>query len=233
MNKFIFEGTINGQTYNNMKEYNDTILDLIAKGENIEAMTHTTTVKETTSTTTDKLEPKYPGFTLDGEWNDTDFIDYYVEHPHLFESWLNENYTNAENGEYDNLCGCKVKEILNKLYEYDKKNDNQLATKLEELDKLEKFISKLESAGEVIRGYHDVYFTIKENKDDKELELDKCLCDIKCERKCKNSCCDHKCDYECEYSCCDCECNEEKKEKELYNKIFRDLKECLKDWRIF
>lgn len=41
MKKTVFEGVINGQVYNNVKEYNDVISTMIAKGEVFEASTST------------------------------------------------------------------------------------------------------------------------------------------------------------------------------------------------
>ena len=44
MKKTVFEGVINGQVYNNVKEYNDVISAMIAKGEAFEASTSTKTI---------------------------------------------------------------------------------------------------------------------------------------------------------------------------------------------
>lgn len=44
MKKTVFEGVINGQVYNNVKEYNDVITTMIAKGEAFEASTSTKTI---------------------------------------------------------------------------------------------------------------------------------------------------------------------------------------------
>lgn len=44
MKKTVFEGVINGQVYNNVKEYNDVISTMIANGEVFEASTSTKTI---------------------------------------------------------------------------------------------------------------------------------------------------------------------------------------------
>jgi hypothetical protein len=44
MRKTIFEGVINGQVYNNVKEYNDVITTLLANGETFTASTSTKTI---------------------------------------------------------------------------------------------------------------------------------------------------------------------------------------------
>lgn len=44
MKKTVFEGVINGQVYNNVKEYNDVISTMIANGEAFEASTSTKTI---------------------------------------------------------------------------------------------------------------------------------------------------------------------------------------------
>lgn len=45
MKKTVFEGVINGQVYNNVKEYNDVITTLLENGEAFEASTSTKTVE--------------------------------------------------------------------------------------------------------------------------------------------------------------------------------------------
>lgn len=108
--KTVFEGVINGQVFNNVKEYNKVLCELLDKGESVDAQTSTRTVP--VEIEYDEEIEMLPGFEVTNDddcevTSDYDYIDDYIKDT--------QEETTAAINELKEQLGDKLERILYKI----------------------------------------------------------------------------------------------------------------------
>lgn len=217
MNKTIFTGTVNGQTFDNVNDYNTAIQAVLDKGENLQASSNTRVVDVpeddpgvepekgvgTMTPTNRPLKPCaefLPGFG-DSKHHYIDSIltkddEVYDEKMEELDNNLQEVYNRLveavphNTSEQMTTYATAVSDIQSRLQkDYDKTTKSQESI-LNKINQLERELDDLYDKSNLLDKSIDIIQTYQEFYDEvmKVFELPKCDCDRCCEEDCKCTC---------------------------------------------
>ena len=159
--KTVFEGVINGQTFDNVKEYNKVLCECLEKGESVDAQTSTRTVPVDVKCEYNENVEMLPGFEIE---DNCDYIDDYIKET--------QEETTAAIRELKESLGDKLESIL---YKLDDMDYNELAHYDEEvcdvIDTINNDLDYVNNSKEILKVWKDFYTSISNAVYDK-LELD-------------------------------------------------------------